>query len=176
MPVAWGYLALAILGWGVGIFLMKIATQYVDNWTAVVFNLPGYLLVGLLLVPKVKWSGFTWTTGHTVAIAVGACYVIANWGFYRVVESGQVSTLTPMTCLYMTVPVILGALVLRERPTGVQYCGIALAIVAVVLLAWPANANESGSANGPADPVELVRETPSTLNTTDNPTPPHDSQ
>lgn len=136
----WAYFALAVLGWGVGIFLMKIATQHIDNWTAVVFNLPGYLMVGLLLVPKVKWSGFTWTTGHTVAIAVGACYVIANWGFYRVVEQSEVSTLAPMTGLYMAIPVILGALVLGERPTTVQYCGILLAVLAVVLLAWPTGA------------------------------------
>ena len=89
---------------------MKIATRYIDNWTAVVFNLPGYLLVGLLLIPKVKWSGFSWNTGHTVAIIVGSCYVVANWGFYRVAERTMISTLTPMTATYMTIPVILGAL------------------------------------------------------------------
>lgn len=136
----WAYLALAILGWGVGVFLMKIATQHISPWTAVVFNLPGYLIIGLLLVPKVGWSTFSWNIGHTVAIGVGACYVIANWGFYHAAEASAISTLTPMTALYMTVPVILGALVLGERPTALQYCGIALAIVAVVLLAWPTGA------------------------------------
>lgn len=169
MSTAWGHLALAILGWGVGIFLMKIATQYVDNWTAVVFNLPGYLLVGLLLVPKVKWAGFTWTTGHSVAIVVGACYVIANWGFYRAVEVGHISTVTPMTALYMTVPVILGALVLGERPSGVQYCGIVLAILAVVLLAWPAKTEVVGPKNGPSNTVAPAKATSSTTIVTDNP-------
>jgi uncharacterized membrane protein len=135
----WVYFALAVLGWGLGVFLMKIATQHITPWTAVVFNLPGYLMVGLLLVPKVDWSAFSWNMGHTVAIAVGACYVIANWGFYHVVETGAVSTLTPMTGLFMAVPVILGALVLGERPTAMQYCGIVLAIVAIVLLAWPSS-------------------------------------
>ncbi len=133
----WACFALAVLGWGTGVFLMKIATRYIDNWTAVVFNLPGYLLVGLLLIPKVKWSQFSWTPGHTVAILVGSCYVIANWGFYRAVERTAVSTLTPMTAVYMVVPVMLGALLLGERPTAMQYCGIVLAFVALVLLAWP---------------------------------------
>jgi drug/metabolite transporter (DMT)-like permease len=40
----------------------------------------------------------------------------------------------------MTIPVILGALILGERPTAMQYCGIVLAVVAVVLLAWPSGA------------------------------------
>lgn len=139
----WAYFALAISGWGVGLFLMKIATRYVDNWTAVVFNLPGYLLVGLLLVPKVKWSGFTWTPGHTVAIVVGGCYVIANWGFYRVAESAAISTLSPMTAVHMVFPVLLGAFFLGERPTALQYCGMVLAIAAMAMLAWPTQTEAS---------------------------------
>ncbi|MBN1345553.1 MAG: EamA family transporter [Phycisphaerae bacterium] len=137
----WFYFALTILGWGMGLFLMKIASKYIDNWTAVVFNLPGYLLVGLLLVPKVKWSQFTWTTGHTVAIIVGACYVIANWGFYRAAETAQISVLTPMTALYMTIPILLGFVLLGERPTPIQCCGMVLAVVAMIMLAWPSQAS-----------------------------------
>ncbi len=131
------YLALTVLGWGMGLFLMKIVSRHIDNWTAVVFNMPGYLLIGLLLLPKVKWSGFSWTTGHTVAIVVGSCYVIANWGFYRLAETSQISTLTPLTTLYMVIPILLGALLLGERPTPTQYCGMVLALAAAVLLAWP---------------------------------------
>lgn len=133
----WLYFALTVLGWGLGIFLMKIATRSIDNFTAVVFNLPGYLLVGLLLVPKVKWAELQIGTGHLVAVAVGSCYVIANWGFYRMCESGPISIMSPMSSLYMTVPIILGATLLGERPTPTQILGILLALVAVVLLAWP---------------------------------------
>ncbi len=133
----WIYLAMAILGWGFGLFLMKIATKYIDNWTAVVFNLPGYLMIGLLLVPKVKWSGFVWNTGHTVAVIVGACYVIANWGFYRAAENANISILTPMSTVFMVIPIVLGTLFLHERPTTIQYVGMLLAFIALILLGWP---------------------------------------
>ncbi len=133
----WLYFALTVLGWGLGIFLMKIATRSIDNFTAVVFNMPGYLMIGLLLAPKVRWSELHLGTGHLVAVAVGACYVIANWGFYRMCEGAPISILSPMSSLYMTVPIILGAAFLGERPTPVQMLGILLAMVAVVLLAWP---------------------------------------
>jgi len=134
---SWAFFALTVVGWGLGVFLMKIAVRHIDSWTAVVFALPGYFLVGLLLLAKVKWSGFHWTVGHAVAVAVGVSYTVGNWAFYRMAEVQPIALITPMTALYIAVPILLGVALLGERPTPVQYVGIVLACAAVVLLAWP---------------------------------------
>jgi drug/metabolite transporter (DMT)-like permease len=137
----WAFFALTVLGWGMGAFIMKIAARHVDSWTAIVFALPGYLLIGLLLLPRLKWSGFSWNAGHAAAMAVGISYSIGNWAFYRMAETQPIALITPMTGLYIAVPVFLGVFLLGERPTPAQCLGILLACVALVLLAWPSGPN-----------------------------------
>jgi drug/metabolite transporter (DMT)-like permease len=136
-----------MFGWGTGVFLMKLATRGIDPWTAVAFNLPGYLLAAVWLLPWVK-PGLT--RYHLAAVAVGAAYVIGNFAFYKLVKHQPISIAAPLASLYVVIPLVAGLVLLAERPTRLQWCGIALAAVAILMLTWPSNsADRSGT--GPAE-------------------------
>lgn len=154
--MAWFWLLLAMLGWGTGVFLMKLATRGIDPLTAVAFNLPGYLIVGLWVLPWVK-PGFS--RYHLAAVAVGAVYIIGNFAFYKVVKTQPISILAPLSSLYMVVPLVAGILLLAERPTRLQWGGIALAAVAIVMLTWPSKPLNQGQAGG-SGPQQAVGRTP----------------
>jgi len=136
----WSWLAICIVGWGLGVFLMKIAATRIGPTTAVVFNLPGYLLAAAWLIPQARWKV---SVGHLAAVAVGACFVAANLAFYRLLETGPVARLSALAGLYVVVPVVLGAVLLREQPRAVHWAGIVLAMAALVLLSWPASTRGS---------------------------------
>ncbi|MFQ6049187.1 MAG: EamA family transporter [Phycisphaerae bacterium] len=136
MNAAWLWLMVAMGGWGLGVLLMKLATRGVDPLTAIAFNLPGYLLVGLLVVP---WARPGLSRYHLAAVAVGAAYVVGNFAFYKLCKSQPISILAPLASLYVAIPIIAGVMLLAERPTRLQWAGIVLAAVAVVMLTWPSS-------------------------------------
>jgi drug/metabolite transporter (DMT)-like permease len=149
--VAWLWLLVPIFGWGLGVFLMKVATRGIDPLTAIVFNLPGYLIIGLWAVP---WCKPGWSRYHLVAVAVGAVYVLANFGFYKLCQSKPVSLAAPLASLYVMIPIFAGMFVLGERPTRLQWGGVAVAVVALIMLTWPDKSAgrpaSGGSAGRPA--------------------------
>ncbi len=136
----WAWLVVCIGGWGIGVFLMKIAADRIGPVTAVVFNLPGYLLAGLWLIPKSCWGV---SPGHLAAVAVGVCFIVANFAFYKLAQTKTIAVLSVLAGLYVAIPLLLGLLILHERPRPVQWAGIVLALVALVLLTWPVSVGSS---------------------------------
>jgi drug/metabolite transporter (DMT)-like permease len=72
--------------------------------------------------------------GSAIGLLTGVLAAFSNLALFYAVRSGNISVVTPLTALSPLVTFILGALVLKERPTRLQNLGIACALVAILLL------------------------------------------
>ena len=151
--MTWLWLLVPMFGWGLGVFLMKVATRGIDPLTAIVFNLPGYLIIGLWAIP---WCKPGWSRYHLVAVVVGAVYILANFGFYKLCQSKPITLAAPLASLYVSIPILAGMFVLGERPTRLQWGGIAVAVVALVMLTWPGKSAGQSAGEGSAAPPEAM--------------------
>lgn len=126
-----GYLTVCIAMWGLATFAMKLVGSRLDPMTVAAFNMFGYLSVGAFLFPQASW-GFS--RYHLLSIVIGAMFVLANLAFYKLSQTEQVSTLAPLTALYVIVPVVLGMFFLGEPPTARKVIGIILGLASLYLL------------------------------------------
>ena len=78
------------------------------------------------------WNSTVWING---AIA-GAMGLLGLVGFYTALATGQMGIVAPISSLSAVVPVTIG-LAQGERPTAIQLCGIAVALVGVILASGP---------------------------------------
>ena len=128
---ATGYLLACMLMWGLAVFGMNLAGKQLDPMTVAAFNMFGYFLVGAIVFPQASFS-LTWH--HAIAVVVGSMFVLGNMAFYKLSPAGDVSTLAPLTGLYVMIPVVLGLLFLGEPLTLRKGAGAVLAGVAIYLL------------------------------------------
>ena len=120
--------------WGLAALLMKIAGERLGPYTCSVFALPGYVLVGLLISRRADYHV---TLHHGVAVAIGALYMLGNMAFYKLCQTQELTLLAPITSLNIVIPILLGWVLLGEGFSFPRILGIALAVVAVLLLTWP---------------------------------------
>lgn len=131
--VAWSLVA--VLGWGVWAVLNKLALRTLA-WThllAASWLVTTVAVVALLLTrtdPRALAS-----RDGLLALAASVMSLAAVVAFYQAIRSGPVATVTPLSSLYPAVTAIVAALLLHENPSAAQWLGIALAVVAAVLLA-----------------------------------------
>lgn len=126
------YLVVCMVTWGLATFTMKVAGSRLDPMTVASYNMIGYLGVGMFIFPKAQ-LGFT--RYHLAAVLIGALFVAGNLAFYKLSQTAQVSSLAPMTALYVAIPVLLGFLTLGEPPTLRKVVGVVLALASLYLLA-----------------------------------------
>ena len=67
----------------------------------------------------------------------GAVLAIGLLFYYLALERGQVAIVVPLTATYPIVSVLLGVVILRERPSYSQLCGVVLTIVGIALSLHP---------------------------------------
>jgi drug/metabolite transporter (DMT)-like permease len=121
------------LGYGVSDFVGGIASRRVAALRVVLVSYP-VALVLLTMVASV-------VGGHVSAPAVvwgslcGLSQAFGVWWFYAALAEGPMSLVSPLTAILVSgVPIIVGVVVLGERPSAVAGVGIALALIAVVLV------------------------------------------
>ena len=123
----------AALGFGVFFVVMDLAGTVDPIWAAMIsrssfflFLLPAVLLKRPCL--KVK------TTHLPAVFAIGILDGSAALAYTTATTKGLLSLVSVISSLYPAVSVILAALVLKERLRGLQFLGVALAIMGVTLI------------------------------------------
>jgi uncharacterized membrane protein len=133
--VTWvGWSLVALLGWAAWALLAKQALRTLA-WThllvaAWVVNTAAFVV---LLAARVDVRALASRDG-LYALGAASASLVALSAFFLALRSGSVAMVTPLSSLYPAVAAVLGALVLREAPTPSQWLGVALAIVAGLLL------------------------------------------
>ncbi|WP_094295586.1 EamA family transporter [Mycobacterium neumannii] len=131
-------LALAsALGYGISDFVGGLASRRVAALRVVLVSYPIALVVlAVLAVPiggDVSQGAVVWGVLCGVAQAFGV------WWFYAALGSGPISVVSPLTAILVAgIPVGVG-LALGERPGLIAGVGVALALVAVVLVSREAS-------------------------------------
>jgi drug/metabolite transporter (DMT)-like permease len=135
-PVGWRPIALAVLsGVGFGAYFLCLAHTDDDSgiWPVVLSR----LAAGALALPVAGLAaGFVRMPRPVLALAAtaGVLDAVANLSFLLASRHGLLSLTGVITALYPAGTVLLAVLLLKERTGPVQRWGLAVAVVAVVLL------------------------------------------
>jgi drug/metabolite transporter (DMT)-like permease len=135
-PIGWRPVALAVLaGVGFGAYFICLARTDDDSgiWPVVLSR----LVAALLALPvAVLAAGFVRMPRPVLALActAGALDAVANLGFLLASRHGLLSLSGVITALYPAGTVLLAVLLLKEHTGALQRVGLAVAVVAVVLL------------------------------------------
>lgn len=123
---------MAALGYGISDFVGGIASRRVAALRVVIVSYPvALLLLTALAIPL----GGQWSTASVLlGLLSGIGQAFGVWWFYAALGSGPISVVSPLTAVLVAgVPVAVG-LALGERPGLLAGVGVALALVAVVLV------------------------------------------
>src|SRR6202521_3319449 len=128
------YASVAIVLWGVNGLFMKLGTNRVSAQSMVIWVTAGFVV----LLPFL-WSGTTLAGLSArvipVGLIAGTVNGLGNWAVFACLEKGaKASVAIPLTALYPLCTVFLATAFLKERPSTLQWIGIALAVVAGALL------------------------------------------
>ena len=130
------YAGVAIALWGVNGLFMQLGTNCVSARSMVIWVTAGFLI----FLPFV-W-GFTSLSGLsamviTVGLLGGFVNGLGNWAVFASLERGaKASVAIPLTALYPLFTVMLATVFLKERPTSLQWLGIALAVAGGAMLSY----------------------------------------
>ncbi|GAA4479898.1 DMT family transporter [Rhodococcus olei] len=133
----------AAVGYGVSDFVGGLASRRVAALRVVIVSYPISLLIALAVAPL---FGGTLTSSTALwGAASGIAGGIAVWWFYLALADGPMSVVSPLTAVLVAgIPVLVGLLI-GERPGALALAGVALALVAVVLVSreTPESAGEA---------------------------------
>ena len=136
---AWLLLSLAtILLWGAWGTESKLIVEKISPWM-------NQVLFPLGLLPVLAWAfqsrglhaggPANRIKGAAAAILTGVLAGAGNVAFYLALSvGGKASIVTPLTCLFPVVTVLLAYYMLRERVTSVQAAGLLISFVSIYLL------------------------------------------
>jgi transporter family protein len=134
------YASVAIVLWGVNGLFMKMGTNRISARSMVIWVTAGFVV----LLPFL-WSGTTLAGLSTrvllVGLIAGTVNGLGNWAVFACLETGaKASVAIPLTALYPLCTVILATAFLKERPTELQWIGIALAVAGGAMLSYEPSA------------------------------------
>jgi bacterial/archaeal transporter family protein len=131
------YSALALLIWGLWAFLPKMALRSLDVKTAFMYEVIGGAITGLfaffILRPQLVGAEIR---GVIPALLTGMMGYLGMLCFMYAIREGKILIVAPLTALYPVVTLVLAMVFLRERINIVQFAGIILALVSVVLISY----------------------------------------
>ena len=124
--------SLVIFGfWG---FFPKLAVAYLDPRSALIYQVLGEMMVGLLVLFSLNLHPAFHSRGSLFAFLTGVAGVAGTLFFFTAAERGKISLVVSVTALYPLITIILAALFLKEPMTLKHLAGMAFALLAILLL------------------------------------------
>src|SRR6266566_8379962 len=130
------YAIVAIVLWGINGLFMKLGTNRVSARSMVI-----WVTVGFVVLLPWMWKPTTLTglsrNVMIVGLIAGAVNGLGNWAVFACLEKGaKASVAIPLTALYPLCTIVLATAFLKERPTVLQWLGIALAVAGGAMLSY----------------------------------------
>lgn len=130
------YVSIAIVLWGVCGLFMKLGTNRISAPSMVIWVAFGFLVMVPFLWTRNTIFGLDAKT-ITIGLMGGVANGLGNWEIFASLEKGaKASVAIPLTALYPLFTIILATGLLHERPTPLQWVGIALALVGGAMLSY----------------------------------------
>jgi drug/metabolite transporter (DMT)-like permease len=142
------------VSWGIGDFLGGINTRRLGAFVVLFISQPPtLLLIALVVIVRgVPPQPGLWMIAGVVA---GLAGLVGLSAAYRGMAIGVISVVSTIAATGPVVPILVG-LVLGERPTALQYLGMAMALGGIALLAFDRRPAESGRRLLPGVGLALV--------------------
>lgn len=126
---------IAMLGWGFSDFFAAMAARK----TSVIKTLIWSQIVGtLMLIPALLFFRFPDISfNYLMLILIGAFLnIIALLAFYKGLQVGNVSVISPISSAYAAITVVLSLIFLNEKLNALQAAGISLSILGTILASF----------------------------------------
>ncbi len=120
--------------WGFWGFFSKLAVNYINPKSALIFQSIGnfivliFLLLSMNFKPEIHLKGIMFTLLAGISASLGFLFFLLS------VTKNKVSIIMPITALYPIITIILALFILKEPITLKQAIGIMLAIISMALL------------------------------------------
>lgn len=134
------------MGYGVSDFVGGVASRRVAALRVVIVSYPFSLVIVLIVAPFV--GGQISLVPILWGLASGVAGGLAVWWFYLALASGPMAVVSPLTAVLVAgIPVIVG-FAIGERPGALAFVGIALALIAVLLVSKESPDDTTGEVAG----------------------------
>jgi bacterial/archaeal transporter family protein len=127
---------LALLCYGFWGFFPKLAVGFLNPQSALVFEVGGAVLVGLLGLYLVGFRPDSHPVGILFAVLTGVAGMLGTLFYFLAASRGNIAVVVSVTALYPLITISLAFLLLGEPITGRQLAGMACAILAILLFAF----------------------------------------
>lgn len=125
---------LALFSFGLWGFFTKMAVVHMDSKSALVYQTLGVLIIGVVALGMMNFKPATDTKGVAYALLTGVAYGVGCLFYFFAASKGKIITVVTLTALYPLITIVLAYWLLNETVNFKQLAGIALAIVAIVLM------------------------------------------
>jgi transporter family protein len=128
----WTILAMITFGaWG---FFPKLAVSYINPQSALIYQVIGGLLVGIISLAMVNFKPEMHPMGILYGLLTGITGVLGTLFYYFAASKGQIAIVVSLTALYPLITILLAIIFLNETLVLKQYVGLGFALAAIVLL------------------------------------------
>jgi len=123
----------ALLIYGLWGFFPKLAVTYMQPTSALIYEIAGAMLVGLISLFLVGFEPETHPKGILFAVLTGIAGMLGTLFYFAAASRGKISVVVSMTALYPLITILLAAIFLREPITLKQIFGMIFAMIAILL-------------------------------------------
>ena len=127
------YALITVASWGAVGLLQKLGTNRISSRSVLVWRFVGFLV----LVPFLPFSQLSELSHGLLFIGILSGFLngLGSWFLFLSLESGaKASVAIPLTGLFPLITVVLGVSILRERPSFLEWVGVACALLGGILL------------------------------------------
>jgi drug/metabolite transporter (DMT)-like permease len=140
---AWLVVALAPIGlWGVTLLMQKISTAHISANASALWFLIAFIPVAILIILWKPLPGGVTPRVWALEAALGFTLAFGNLTILLAFASGgKASVVAPLSGLYPLVSIPIALVAFDERLSAREALGVAIALVAVVLLSYQPEPN-----------------------------------
>jgi bacterial/archaeal transporter family protein len=125
----------SMICWGIWGFLPKLTTQFLPPRSAIIYEVGGGVLFSVALMVVLQFRPAVHPIGIPLAIVTGLFGFLGAFCFLNAVMTGPVTLVATVSALYPVISVVLAMVFLHESITLRQGLGVALALIAMLLVA-----------------------------------------
>ncbi|PYV99520.1 MAG: hypothetical protein DMG89_07465 [Acidobacteria bacterium] len=115
---------------------MKLGTNRISARSMVIWVTIGFVVLVPFMCRMTTLAGLS-AGAISAGLIAGMVNGLGNWAIFASLEKGaKASVAIPLTALYPLCTVILATVFLRERPSSLQWLGIALALAGGAMLSY----------------------------------------
>jgi len=130
-----GAALVALMCWGFWGFLPKLALQYLDQKSVLVFQTLGSVIVGTAVLASIRFQPQWHFRGALFAVLTGVSGLVGFLFFLTSLRTGKASVVITLTALYPFLSILLAFVILKEPISARKMVGFVFALIAIVLFA-----------------------------------------